>query len=69
MSVDTNLVDPHEFGPAHFDSGFAFFDGTRLESNEIANGIVTSAVDGRTFQVATEAPLANANILGDDRGQ
>lgn len=65
VSVGTNLVDQHEFGPAHFDSGFAFFDGTRLESNEIANGIVTSAVDGRTFQVATEAPLANAGILGE----
>ncbi len=68
VSVNTNLVDPHEFGPAHFDSGFAFFDGTRLESNEIANGIVTSAVDGRTFQVATEAPLANASTLGDTVG-
>jgi uncharacterized delta-60 repeat protein len=65
VSIGTNLVDPHEFGPANFDSGFAFFDGTRLEKDEIANGIVTSAVDGRTFQVATEAPLANANILGD----
>jgi uncharacterized delta-60 repeat protein len=65
VSVDTDLVDPHEFGSANFDSGFAFFDGTRLESNEIANGIVTSARDGKTFQVATEAPLANAGILGE----
>lgn len=65
VSVGTDLVDPHEFGPADFDSGFAFFDGTRLESNDIANGIVTSARDGRTLQVATEAPRANANILGE----
>jgi uncharacterized delta-60 repeat protein len=65
VSIGTDLIDPHEFGPANFDSGFAFFDGTRLEKNEIANGIVTSARDGRTFQVATEAPLANANILGE----
>jgi uncharacterized delta-60 repeat protein len=65
VSVGTDLVDPHEFGPADFDSGFAFFDGTRLESNDIANGIVTSARDGKTLQVATEAPRANANILGE----
>ena len=65
VSVGTDLVDPHEFGAADFDSGFAFFDGTRLESNDIANGIVTSARDGKTFQVATEAPRANANILGE----
>lgn len=65
VSIGTDLIDPHEFGPANFDSGFAFFDGTRLEKNEIANGIVTSARDGKTFQVATEAPLANANILGE----
>src|SRR6185503_13159964 len=36
-----------------------------LESNDIANGIVTSARDGKTFQVASEAPRANANILGE----
>lgn len=65
VSIDKDLVDPHEFGSAHFDSGFAFFDGTRLESNEIANGIVTSARDGKTFQVATEAPVGNAANRGE----
>lgn len=63
-----DLLDVHEFAPANFDSGFAFFDGTRLEQNDIANGIVASAGDIRTFQVATEAPLANANIPGEAVG-
>jgi uncharacterized delta-60 repeat protein len=65
VSFGKDLVDPHEFGAANFDSGFAFFDGTRLESDDIAHGIVASAVNGKTLQVATEAPRANANILGE----
>lgn len=63
--IDGALIDVHEFGSANFDSGFAFFDGTRLEKNDIANGVVTSSADIRTFQVATEAPSANANIPGE----
>ena len=64
-SFGKDLLDTHEFGPANFDSGFAFFDGTRLERDDIAHGIVASAVDGKTLQVATEAPRANANIRGE----
>ena len=60
-----DLIDRHEFGPADFDSGFPFFDGTRLESDDIAHGIVASAADGKTIQVATEAPKANANVLDE----
>lgn len=57
-----DLVDVHDFGSAKFDQRFAIFDGTEVVRNDIANGVVASANDGRTFQVATEAPLANANI-------
>ena len=66
--VGGDLVDVHDFGPTSFDSGFQIFDGTDVVQNGIASGVVASAGDTRTFQVATEAPRGNSNIPGEILG-
>jgi uncharacterized delta-60 repeat protein len=63
-----DAVRVHDFGPANFDQTLALLDGTQLVRNGIASGVVASKADGRSFQVAAEAPLGNANIEGETIG-
>jgi uncharacterized delta-60 repeat protein len=40
-------------------------DGTAVPRNGIANGVVGSSEDGKSFQVLAEAPVGNSNIDND----
>ena len=63
-----DLVKVHDFGATSFDSGFQIFDGTEVVQNGIASGVVASAGDIRTFQLAAEAPRGNSNVPGEILG-
>jgi uncharacterized delta-60 repeat protein len=63
-----DAVRVHDFGAASFDLDIALLDGTSVAANGIASGVVASAADGRTFQVAAEAPLGNSNVAGEKIG-
>jgi hypothetical protein len=55
-----------EFGAADFDQELVLMDGTILPADNSGTGVVGSAVDGKTFSIATEAPIGNANIYADE---
>ncbi|HEY7638818.1 MAG TPA: Calx-beta domain-containing protein [Steroidobacteraceae bacterium] len=63
-----DAVRVHDFGPADFDQTLALLDGSELVRNGIASGVVASKADGKSFQVAAEAPRGNAEIDGDTIG-
>lgn len=50
-----------EFGSAEFDRELVLLDGSILQADNSATGVVGSSEDGRFFSVATEAPIGNAN--------
>lgn len=50
-----------EFGAADFDQELVLIDGTLLPADNSGTGMIGSAADGKTFSVATEAPIGNAS--------
>ncbi|HKS55794.1 MAG TPA: Calx-beta domain-containing protein [Steroidobacteraceae bacterium] len=50
-----------EFGSADFDQELVLLDGSILQADNSATGVVGSSEDGRFFSVAAEAPIGNAN--------
>ena len=50
-----------EFGAADFDQELVLIDGTILPADNSGTGMIGSAADGKTFSVAAEAPIGNAN--------
>jgi uncharacterized delta-60 repeat protein len=59
--IEGDVAHEFEFGPADFDQELTLLDGTVLTADNSATGAIGSAADGKTFYVATEAPIGNAN--------
>jgi uncharacterized delta-60 repeat protein len=61
VEVGGDMSHTIEFGPADFDQELVLLDGSILQADNSATGVVGSSDDGRFFSVATEAPIGNAN--------
>jgi uncharacterized delta-60 repeat protein len=61
VEVGGDMSHTIEFGPADFDQELVLLDGSILQADNSATGVVGTSDDGRFFSVATEAPIGNAN--------
>jgi hypothetical protein len=67
VELGGDLSIMHDFGSAALDSELVVLDGTTIPADRVANGVIWSAADGKTFYVGAEAP-DGIPALGDPIG-
>lgn len=66
--IGGDVFERYDYGPASFDMGFMGEDGVVVPPDGIATGEVAGFNEGKTYWVAAEAPIGNAQIENDPIG-